>query len=147
MTWPLGVMEQVAQLVQMANAIISEMGSLRQAMTKQVQDMEDTKKTIDASVPLMTEVILKADLPEWKVALMKELGTDTAATFQNYANAMREGIKTMLDANNGIWRAEMDSAAQQITTLVARDIEREKTVKTLMDERIATGSAPTNTGG
>ena len=138
-------MEQVAQLVQLANAIIGEMGNLRQAMAKQVQDMEDTKKTIDASVPQRKEVIMKVDLSQWKSELLKELGTETTTTFQNYANAMRDGIKTMLDANNGIWRTEMDSMAQQITTLMARDIEREKVVKTLTEGNV-TRSTQANIG-
>ena len=86
-------MEQVAQLVQMASSIINEMGSLRQSMVKQVQDMEDTKTTLNATVARRTEVIMKSELPDLKVALRQELGANTGATFQNYTNAMQEGIK------------------------------------------------------
>ena len=86
-------MEQVAHLVQMANSIINEMGSLRQSVAKQVMDMEETRNTIDATVARREEVIMKAELPDLKTALIQELGAHTGATFQSYTTAIQEGIK------------------------------------------------------
>ena len=159
--------QQVGQVIQMAQTVLTEMNKLRESVATEVNEM---KKVLNAEAAQKNEVVMKAELPGLKAAMMTELGTFSSQNLTAYSQAMQDGIKTVLDshaseinleleAQAGEWKmginaltgrmiaaeTRLTAAEQFLRTLMDRDIEREKTLARVTEER--SGGAPVGVPG
>ena len=63
--------QQVAQVIGLAQGVITEMNNLRQTMEQQLAHM---KSTLDAEAARKAEVVMKSELPGLRTSMMQDLG-------------------------------------------------------------------------